>query len=86
MRPDELKQNLGKPVLYTNPTLYMENSEYILTAAILRRGEQGFFYQAELTDPVVKRSVVICRLEDIERMEVHHDDRHDDRKAEIIPR
>lgn len=41
---------------------------YIMTGCIMRRRKDGtFFYQAELTDPTAKHSIVICRLEDIQK-------------------
>lgn len=69
MRPEQIKANLNRPVRFTNPRLYIENAEYILTGAIFRLGEQGFYYQAELTDAKHKHSLLICELEKIEVME-----------------
>ena len=66
MRPEQIKSNLNRPVRFTNPRLYIEGAEYILTGAIFRLGEQGFYYQAELTDPTTKNSVMIVGLEEIE--------------------
>ena len=66
MRPEEIRANLNKPVRFTDPKLYVENAEYILTGAIFRLGEQGFYYQAELTDAKHKHSLLICELEKIE--------------------
>ena len=50
MTIEQVKQNLNKTVLFSNPKLYLENEKYILVGCIIRRGEQGFFYQAELQD------------------------------------
>lgn len=66
MKPEEIRANLNKPVRFTDPKLYIENAEYILTGAIFRLGENGFYYQAELTDAKHKHSLLICELEKIE--------------------
>ena len=66
MKPEEIRQNLNKPVRFTDPKLYIENAEYILTGAIFRLGEQGYYYQAELTDAKHKHSLLICELDKIE--------------------
>jgi hypothetical protein len=66
MKPEEIRANLNKPVRFTDPKLYIENAEYILTGAIFRLGEQGFYYQAELTDAKHKHSLLICELDKIE--------------------
>lgn len=72
MTIDQVKKNLNKTVLFTNPKLYLENVKYILSGCIIRRGEQGFYYQAELTEKNKDHEcVVICRLEEIE--EVKHE-------------
>lgn len=65
MKPEEIKKNLNKRVHYrsTKPGI---DSEYILTGAIFRRGENGFYYQAELTDPKWQNSIIIAGLEQIE--------------------
>lgn len=68
MKPEEIRQNLNKPVRFTDPKLYIENAEYILTGAIFRLGEQGFYYQAELTDLTTKNSVMIVGLDEIEEV------------------
>jgi len=62
----EIKRNLNRPVRFTNPRLYSEGREYLLTGATIRLGERGYFYQAELTDMNTKNSVIICRLDEIE--------------------
>ena len=66
MTEREIKRNLNKPVRFTNRKLYLEDVTYILTGAVIRLGADGFYYQAELTDPTTKSSVIICRLEEIE--------------------
>lgn len=42
--------------------------KYIFTALITRKDPKTgqIYYQAELTDPTTKNSVIICRLEEIE--------------------
>lgn len=67
----EIKRNLNKPVRLTNPKIYIENSEYILTGATIRRNTNtgDFYYQAELQDISNSKSILICRLEDIEKLE-----------------
>lgn len=69
MKPNEIRENLNRPVRFTNPKLYTEGAEYILTGAVFRRDKKTgeFFYQAELTDRNVKHSVIYCRLGEIER-------------------
>lgn len=66
MTEREIKRNLGKLVKFSNPKLYIEGSEYVLTGAIIRKNEKGFFYQAELQDISNENSIIICRLEEIE--------------------
>lgn len=66
MRPEQIKSNLNKTVRFTNPRLYIENAEYILTGAMFRLGEQGFYYQAELTDRTTKNSLMYVSLDEIE--------------------
>ena len=61
MELQQVKNNLNKMVVYNGT-----KGVYRLTACILRKGKQGFFYQAELQDAKHGNSIVICRLEDIE--------------------
>lgn len=68
MRPEQIKANLNRPVRFTNPRRYIENAEYILTGAVFRKGKDGYFYQAELTDRKCKNSVMIVGLEEIEEV------------------
>lgn len=69
MQPHEIRAALDQPVRFTNPKLYTEGAEYILTGAVFRRDPRTgeFYYQAELTDRNVKNSVIYCRLEEVER-------------------
>lgn len=66
MTIEQVKQNLNKTVLFSNPRLHLENEKYILVGCIIRRGEQGFFYQAELQDINQPKSIIVCSLEEIE--------------------
>lgn len=68
MQPHEIRAALNQPVRFTNPKLYAEGAEYILTGAVFRRDPRTgeFYYQAELTDKNVKHSVIYCRLREIE--------------------
>ncbi len=69
MKPNEIKDNLNKRVIYRNEQAGIE-SEYILTGAIFRKGKNGFYYQAEIQDVKNNNSLIICKLEEIEQMEV----------------
>lgn len=57
----KVKRNLGRKILYND-------TEYVLSACIIRISEEGFFYQAEIQDITALRSVVICRLEDLKEI------------------
>ena len=70
MTERDIKKALGRRVRFTNPKLYIEGAEYILSGAVIRRGDNGFYYQAELTDLKCKNSVLYCRLDEIERSRV----------------
>lgn len=70
MKSKEAVNCLNDKVLFGNPKLYMENREYILRAVVLRKDENGYFYQAEIQDTAQPKSVMICRLEDIERIKI----------------
>ena len=72
MTPADIKRNLNKPVIF-HESRYGNEHKYILTGATIRRGEDGFFYQAELTDVTFNCSIVICRLEEIEEIKDEHD-------------
>ena len=50
MTERDIKRALGKRVRLTDPKLHIAGAEYILSGAVIRRGERGFYYQAELTD------------------------------------
>ena len=65
MKPDEIKSNLNKRVRYASRQAGID-TDYILTGAIFRKGEKDFYYQAELQDMKNNRSILICKLDDIE--------------------
>ena len=59
MKIEEIKRNLNRMVVYRGkPNIYK------LTACIIRRNENGFFYQVELLD-VKANSVIYCEMEDV---------------------
>lgn len=68
MKAEEIKANLNKRVRYVNNHSGVD-ADYILTGAIFRRGEKGFFYQVELQDLKNNKSIMICSLDDIETAE-----------------
>ena len=59
----EVKKNLNKNVIYKDET------HYKLTACVIRKGKNGFFYQAELQDLKAKNSLLYSKLEDIGAIE-----------------
>jgi len=59
MKAEEIKLNLNKQVSFRGST-------YILSGAILRKNDKGYYYRAELTDCKQNNSIVIARLEDVE--------------------
>lgn len=60
MEEKDVKRTLKKPVLF-------RNTEYIFNRCYLDKDEKkGFYYLAELLDRG-KYSVIVCRLEEIER-------------------
>lgn len=65
MTIEQVKKNLNKTVLFSNPKLHMKNKEYTLAGCTIRRGEQGFYYQTEIQDIRQPKSVITCRLEDL---------------------
>lgn len=68
MKADEIKSNLNKHVRYVSRQTGID-TDYILTGAIFRKGEKDFYYQAELQDMKNNRSILICKLDDIEAVE-----------------
>ena len=69
MTERDIKKALGRRVRFTNQKLYIDGTEYILSGAVIRRGDNGFYYQAELTGLKCRGSVLYCRLDEIERCE-----------------
>lgn len=67
MRLTEMKTALNHPVIFTKVRLYIKNAKYILTGVVLRKDEKTgqLYYQAELTDPTTKNSVIYCKPEEI---------------------
>lgn len=57
----EVKWNLGRTVIRRTEK---QTAKYKLTGCIIRKGKNGFFYQAELQD-LNERSIVICKLSEI---------------------
>lgn len=53
-----VKLNLGRKVIY-------HDTEYMLSACIIRTSEQGYFYQAELKELSALNSVIIARLSEV---------------------
>lgn len=61
MKLEDVKKSLGRMVSYKGVA-----GVYRLTACILRKADKTLFYQAELLDVRHGRSVIICKLEDVE--------------------
>lgn len=62
MKDTEIKRYLKKSVLF-------RDTEYIFNRCYLDKDEKkGFYYLAELLDKC-KHSVIVCRLEEIEKKE-----------------
>lgn len=61
MELQEIKRNLNRMVVYKGC-----KDVYRLTACIIRKNENGFFYQAELQDTKCNNSVSYGKLTDIE--------------------
>ena len=57
MTPADVKRNLNKPVIFKDPRTGIEN-KYILAGAIIRLGDEGFYYVAELMDINVNHSLI----------------------------
>lgn len=68
MEIKRIKSNLNKMVVYKGV-----KGIYKLTACILRKDESGYFYQAELQDIKSGKSIIYCKLEDLEEQnEIHN--------------
>lgn len=72
MNEREIKRYLNRPVRFTNPKIYLTDAKYILSGAVFRLGEHGYYYQAELTDITMKNSVMYVSLDEIEVDEDEH--------------
>lgn len=70
MRLEEITQNLNKKVKLTNRHLYLENEEFLLTSCVVWKDKKGMVrYSVEVTELANCRSVIRCRIEDIEAAE-----------------
>ena len=56
MKIEEIKRNLNKIVHYKDSRNNID-SDYLFTGCILRRGKNGFYYQAELQDMKSERTL-----------------------------
>lgn len=54
-----VKYNLGRQVSF-------DDRVYTMTACIMRQGEQGFYFQAELKDSAAESAIVIADLKEVE--------------------
>lgn len=61
---EEAKRNLNQLVIY-KPT----GTQYELTGCMLRKNDNGYYYQAEIKHLAGVPSVIYCKLEDIEPIE-----------------
>jgi hypothetical protein len=61
MKIEEVKKNLNKMVRYGEKA-----DIYKLIGCTLRKNDKGFYYEAELLDTKHGKSLLICKLEDIE--------------------
>lgn len=68
MKFEEVKNNLGKRVMYKDVMHKDREGIYIFSACIIRRRENGYYFQAELLDKVSSFSVFICDLENIQEI------------------
>lgn len=69
MKIEEVKRNLNKKVHIKDGKNYLDN-DYLFTGCILRLdSKKGFYYQAELQDLKQGRSIMICKLEDVQPIE-----------------
>lgn len=60
MKLAEVKKNLNKPVDF-------KGKRYTLKSCIIRKNENGYYYEAEILDKC-GNSIVICGLDEIERV------------------
>lgn len=67
MTDKDIKPNLNKKVIYNKP-LDGLRCECLLTGGIIRKGKNGYFYQAELTE-IKTGCIIYAKLEDCEVIE-----------------
>lgn len=68
MKSKEAIKYLNTKVLFCNDRLLQNKTEYILRGIVLRKDENEYFYQAEIQDLRQPKSVITCRLDDIEKI------------------
>lgn len=68
MKAEEIRASLNKRVRFKSEKLNID-TEYILSGAIFRKNNKGFYYQAELTDIKSNKSIMICSLDSIKAIE-----------------
>ena len=56
---NRVKYNLGRQVSFDGVT-------YLFAGCIMRQGEQGFYFQAELKDSAAESAIVIADLKEVE--------------------
>lgn len=61
MEIQDVKRNLNKMIVYNG-----ERGIYRLVGCIIRKNEKGFYYTVELLDVKHGRSLLVCKLKDIE--------------------
>lgn len=66
MEIKEAKAHLNERVHYKARGV---DADYIFTACTIRKNGKGYFYQAELQDLNNHKSILICKLEDVELVE-----------------
>lgn len=60
MKLEEVKRNLNKMVVLNG-----KKGIYRLTACIIRKDKNGYYYQVELLDTKHGNSIMFCGLDDI---------------------
>lgn len=64
----DVKRNMNQVVLLTDTRLHVENVKYLFVGCMLRKNEDGFYYQAELKDLKNVSSLVVAGLKNIEEI------------------
>lgn len=62
----ELKKNLNRKVKYSNAKLFLNHTEYLLTGCMIRKGDNGFYYTAELQSIQQPKSIMHVPLEEVD--------------------